>query len=325
MKNNQPITNVEQRFQPGELLISSTDLKGVITDCNDAFVRISGFTRQELIGKSHNIVRHPDMPVEAFKDLWDTLKLGRPWNKLVKNRCKNGDYYWVKANVTPVFSNGEIVEYMSVRTRPSQDEIDASTKLYAQLKKKEAKLPPASDVVSNILMKKFWQSVAVSLLSAVVIIGLILAAGLGGMALEVGPLVGFVMLSAFVYRLLKTEVMEPVKQAQTYMREISEGHYLEPIDIDRVGEMGEVFRSIKMLAVKLGFEVNDAKEQNRASQRIKQALDNVSSNVMMGDADGNIIYCNEAVLGMMRKAQDDIRAQLPNFDAERIIVERLTP
>ena len=319
MKINEPCTDHEVKLRKDQELVTKTNLKGIITYTNPDFVEVSGFTEAELVGQNHNIVRHPDMPVEAFKDLWDTLKLGRPWNKLVKNRCKNGDYYWVKANVTPVFSNGEIVEYMSVRTRPSQDEIDASTKLYAQLKKKEAKLPPASDVVSNILMKKFWQSVAVSFLSAVVIIGLVLAAGLGGMALEVGPLVGFVMLSAFVYRLLKTEVMEPVKQAQTYMREISEGHYLEPIDIDRAGEMGEVFRSIKMLAVKLGFEVNDAKEQNRASQRIKQALDNVSSNVMMGDADGNIIYCNEAVLGMMRKAQDDIRAQLPNFDAERII------
>jgi len=319
MKINEPCTDHEVKLRKDQELVTKTNLKGIITYTNPDFVEVSGFTEAELVGQNHNIVRHPDMPVEAFKDLWDTLKLGRPWNKLVKNRCKNGDYYWVKANVTPVFSNGEIVEYMSVRTRPSQDEIDASTKLYAQLKKKEAKLPPASDVVSNILMKKFWQSVAVSFLSAVVIIGLVLAAGLGDMALEVGPLVGFVMLSAFVYRLLKTEVMEPVKQAQTYMREISEGHYLEPIDIDRAGEMGEVFRSIKMLAVKLGFEVNDAKEQNRASQRIKQALDNVSSNVMMGDADGNIIYCNEAVLGMMRKAQDDIRAQLPNFDAERII------
>jgi len=319
MKINEPCTDHEVKLRKDQELVTKTNLKGIITYTNPDFVEVSGFTEAELVGQNHNIVRHPDMPVEAFKDLWDTLKLGRPWNKLVKNRCKNGDYYWVKANVTPVFSNGEIVEYMSVRTRPSQDEIDASTKLYAQLKKKEAKLPPASDVVSKILMKKFWQSVAVSFLSAVVIIGLVLAAGLGDMALEVGPLVGFVMLSAFVYRLLKTEVMEPVKQAQTYMREISEGHYLEPIDIDRAGEMGEVFRSIKMLAVKLGFEVNDAKEQNRASQRIKQALDNVSSNVMMGDADGNIIYCNEAVLGMMRKAQDDIRAQLPNFDAERII------
>lgn len=320
MKINEPCTDVEIKLRKDQELVTKTNLKGIITYTNPDFAEVAGFTEAELVGHNHNIVRHPDMPVEAFKDLWDTLKMGRPWNKLVKNRCKNGDYYWVKANVTPVFNNGEIVEYMSVRTRPSQDEIDAASKLYAKLKKKEAKLPPVTAVVSKNLNKKFWQSVAVSFLSAVLITGLMIAAGFGGLvAMEAGPLVGFVMLSAFVYRMLKNEVIEPVKQAQSYMRDISEGHYLEAIDIDRSGEMGEVFRSIKMLAIKLGFEVNDAKEQNRSAQRIKQALDNVSSNVMMGDADGNIIYCNEAVLGMMRKAQDDIRVQLPNFDAERII------
>lgn len=320
MKINEPCTDNEIKLRKNQELVTKTNLKGIITYTNPDFAEVAGFTEAELVGQNHNIVRHPDMPVEAFKDLWDTLKAGRPWNKLVKNRCKNGDYYWVKANVTPVFKNGDIVEYMSVRTRPSQEEIDAATKLYAQLKKKEAKLPPVTNVVAKNLNKKFWQSTAVSFLSALLIIGLLLASGFGAtIALEVGPLVGFIMLSTFMYRMIKKEIIEPVKQAQIYMREISEGHYLEAIDIERSGEMGEIYRSIKMLAIKLGFEVNDAKEQNRSSQRVKQALDNVSSNVMMGDADGNIIYCNEAVLGMMRKAQEDIRAQLPNFDSDRII------
>ena len=319
MKINEPCTDVEIKLRKDQELVTKTNLKGIITYTNPDFAEVAGFTEAELVGQNHNIVRHPDMPVEAFKDLWDTLKMGRPWNKLVKNRCKNGDYYWVKANVTPVFSNGEIVEYMSVRTRPSQDEIDAASKLYAQLKKKEAKLPPASAVVSKTLNKKLAQSIGVAALAAIAITGILVAAGVGGWALEIGPIVGFVLLSIFTYRLFQTEVIAPVKQAQTYMRDISEGHYLEPIDIDRSGEMGEVFRSIKMLAVKLGFEVNDAKEQNRSAQRIKQALDNVSSNVMMGDADGNIIYCNDAVLGMMKKAEDDIKVQLPNFDVTRIV------
>ena len=118
MKINEPCTDHEVKLRKDQELVTKTNLKGIITYTNPDFVEVSGFTEAELVGQNHNIVRHPDMPVEAFKDLWDTLKLGRPWNKLVKNRCKNGDYYWVKANVTPVFSNGEIVEYMSVRTRP---------------------------------------------------------------------------------------------------------------------------------------------------------------------------------------------------------------
>lgn len=319
MKINEPVTDHEVKLRNGQELVTKTDLKGIITYTNPAFVEISGFSEAELVGKNHNVVRHPDMPVEAFKDLWDTLKMGRPWNKLVKNRCKNGDYYWVKANVTPVYRNGDIVEYMSVRTRPTQDEIDASAKLYAALKKKEAKLPPVTNVVAKSLKKAMVQSISISALTAIAITGIVLATGNSGWALEIGPVVGFIMLATFMYRLMNREVIQPLQTSLGHMQDISEGHYLENIDIERSGEIGEVLRSIKKLGIKLGFEVNDAKEQNRSAQRIKQALDNVSSNVMMADPDGNIIYCNEAVLEMMRKAQKDIRAQLPNFDAEKIV------
>ena len=94
MRNNQPVTQKEVLLSPGQSIVSTTDLKGQITSVNQAFLEISGFTEAELIGEPHNIVRHPEMPVEAFADLWSTLKNGRPWTGLVKNRCKNGDYYW---------------------------------------------------------------------------------------------------------------------------------------------------------------------------------------------------------------------------------------
>ena len=116
MKNNQPITQREIPFPPDTYLVSRTDLKGIITYANDAFVAISGFTREELIGSSHNIVRHPDMPQAAFADLWATVKQGLPWRGLVKNRCKNGDFYWVEAFVTPIKQDGRITGYQSVRT-----------------------------------------------------------------------------------------------------------------------------------------------------------------------------------------------------------------
>ena len=99
---NAYVSQKEVSFPAGSVLISKTDTKGIITYANDAFVEISGYTREELIGKSHNIVRHPDMPPQAFKWLWDTLKSERPWRGIVKNRCKNGDHYWVKANIAPI-------------------------------------------------------------------------------------------------------------------------------------------------------------------------------------------------------------------------------
>jgi aerotaxis receptor len=131
MKNNQPVTQHEVPFPANTYVVSKTDLKGVITEVNDAFVKISGFPREELIGQSHNIVRHPDMPEAAFRDLWATLKSGLPWRGLVKNRCKNGDFYWVEAFAMPLKKNGQITGYMSVRTAAPPDKRRAAEAAYA--------------------------------------------------------------------------------------------------------------------------------------------------------------------------------------------------
>jgi aerotaxis receptor len=116
-RRNQSIIDKEVEFESGVELISTTDKRGVITYANPEFCRIAGFTVEELVGKNHNIVRHPDMPSAAFKDLWTNLESGLPWRGVVKNRCKDGRYYWVDAFVTPIFESGELVGYQSVRTR----------------------------------------------------------------------------------------------------------------------------------------------------------------------------------------------------------------
>ncbi|MEW5835188.1 MAG: methyl-accepting chemotaxis protein [Pseudomonadota bacterium] len=127
------MTQRRYELRGNDALVSKTDLRGVITYCNPSFATVSGFAREELIGKAHNLIRHPDMPREAFRDMWDTLKTGRPWTALVKNRRKNGDFYWVRANVTPVVTEGEITGYMSVRTWVSPEDIAAAEKVYAQI------------------------------------------------------------------------------------------------------------------------------------------------------------------------------------------------
>ncbi len=137
---NAVVTQNEVPFPKGTVLVSKTDTKGVVTYCNDAFAAISGFTRAELIGKSHNIVRHPDMPVQAFKWLWDTLKSERPWRGMVKNRCKNGDFYWVRATVAPIIESGSIIGYVSVRKPPTRAQIAAAEKMYAELNRSGAQV-----------------------------------------------------------------------------------------------------------------------------------------------------------------------------------------
>jgi len=138
MRINMPVTNVEVPLNDDTLIVSKTDLKGQLTYINKDFLDISGFTEAELIGTSHNIVRHPDMPSEAFADLWRDLKAGRPWTGYVKNRCKNGDYYWVLATATPIRENGQVTGYMSVRRKPSREAVDTVERAYRLFREKKA-------------------------------------------------------------------------------------------------------------------------------------------------------------------------------------------
>ncbi|MGE4527920.1 MAG: PAS domain-containing protein, partial [Rhodospirillaceae bacterium] len=121
------------------MLVSKTDMMGRITFVNAAFIDVSGFSEEELIGSAHNLVRHPDMPQEAFKDLWETIKAGNPWQGLVKNRTKSGDHYWVRANVMPIAENGKISGYVSIRSKPSREEVKAAESIYARFRKGEAR------------------------------------------------------------------------------------------------------------------------------------------------------------------------------------------
>ncbi len=134
MRLNEPITQREREFPDGLTLVSTTDAQGRITHCNAAFVQVSGYTYDELLGQPHNLVRHPDMPPEAFRDMWSTVGHGRPWSGVVKNRCKNGDHYWVLANVTPVLENGKPIGYMSVRLKPSREQVQEAEALYARIR-----------------------------------------------------------------------------------------------------------------------------------------------------------------------------------------------
>lgn len=133
MRTNLPITDTEKIFDKDTKLISVTDLMGNILDCNAAFERISGFSRQEVLGQPHNIIRHPDMPAAVFSVVWKQLAMGKPWMGLVKNRCKNGDYYWVDAYITPVTQHGKIVGYESVRSCPARTDVDRAERLYKRI------------------------------------------------------------------------------------------------------------------------------------------------------------------------------------------------
>ena len=167
MRVNQPVTRVERHLQEGAFIVSTTDLRGVITYVNEEFIRISGFTPNELIGQPHNLVRHPDMPPAAFEDLWRTVKTGQPWQGMVKNRCKNGDFYWVDASVTPIEEKGSIIGYVSIRSKPSPTQIAEAELMYTRARAGQPMAEPERKIwvpaPSLGFTKRLWAAAGVVL------------------------------------------------------------------------------------------------------------------------------------------------------------------
>ena len=199
MRTNLPVTQTERQVNDGAFIVSTTDARGVITYVNDEFIRLSGFSRDELMDQPHNLVRHPDMPAGAFKDLWDTVQAGRPWHGMVKNRCKNGDFYWVDANVTPMVERGRIEGYVSIRSKPSRSQIREAARIYALVQSgksweqatAKAWIPQPG---MSFIQRTWWcAATALGLFSLVAAFGLWSLAGLGSQVkalqgLPAGPL-----------------------------------------------------------------------------------------------------------------------------------------
>ena len=192
-RRNSQLINEEVLFSRDEELVSTTDLRGVLTYVNPAFCRVSGFEAHELVGKNHNIVRHPDMPSAAFKDLWQHLKSGNPWQGLVKNRCKDGRYYWVDAYVTPIVEKGEIVGYQSVRVKPDEALKRNAEKIYQAIN--QGKLDKITEFGMH---KKRWLAVTITSIFALLFT---LHAGFSALALFLVSLITLALI-------FKTELIE---------------------------------------------------------------------------------------------------------------------
>ncbi|WP_022942039.1 PAS domain-containing methyl-accepting chemotaxis protein [Psychromonas hadalis] len=411
MRNNTPVTNNEYILQDKDLIVSNTDMQGNITYINDDFLRISGFTETELIGQPQNIVRHPDMPAEAFEDLWRDLKAGKPWTGFVKNRCKNGDFYWVKANATPIFENGQITGYMSVRQGADRSEVEvvsAAYRLFKQGKQGDLKIvhgeivkPHWSNKLSFFKKMNFKKRIVT--LFSLVVLALVVGLGIGfdvnyetnqaldtlynehlksleevqkltltlhelqtsiatnseltdqdlaklqGVTLQSDEAITkslqqakvihveneqyfinaslfmlittlIVLLAGFLFsRKFSKLLLNPMDRAQGYLRELCQGNYNFDVETETEDELSDVLLLLKMMQIKLGFEVEDMKRTANEATRIKIALDSVSTNVMIADNNRNIIYMNNSIVPMLKNAEDDLRKELPSFDVDKLL------
>jgi len=333
MRNNQPVSNHEIEMNDNSILVSTTNLKGIITEVNTDFIAISGFSKQELLGKNHNIVRHPDMPEEAFKDLWNTIKTGHPWVGMVKNRCKNGDYYWVTANIAPVTEHGRVTGYISVRHKPSQQEIDTATKLYNKINMRKASLKPT---ILQRITAACWsnRSMTQRLLSLMLLIGFkmtgmtyafiqMIIAGTSSETLintlEYGVAGSFATLLLILGLFIRKDILPTISQATEALKEITEENFKSHIAIHRSDELGDTLRAIKMLQIRQGYMANESRQQLNRASRIQSALDSTTANVMMADQHHNIIYINDTLQKMLDKNESNFKQKLPNFDANQLI------
>jgi len=324
MKVNMPVTDIEQHMQEGSILVSKTNLKGIITYCNRDFIDISGYPEQELIGTQHNMVRHPDMPPEAFLDLWTTIKRGDPWIGIVKNRCKNGDYYWVEANVTPVLENGRVNEYMSVRRKPSREQVESAEKLYRDINAKRASLHPTgigklvAAVKSKFKTKHLvWGNFALAL--ALLAFSTLFALNYDDTDIVYSVLGGAATIMFVMGFFTVRGLVKPLAEITGLLRQFQENPLSIDIPISRADEVGDLLRAFKSVQIKLGFDIVDAREQAMTSGRIRTALDNVQANVMLAGPDNVIIYMNDAVQKMFSDAREELTAAIPGFDADNLM------
>jgi methyl-accepting chemotaxis protein len=329
MRSNLPVTGREIELADGEIIVSHTDTKGRIVSINRSFVEISGFTEAELIGEPHNIVRHPDMPPAAFEDFWKTLKAGRPWVGMVKNRCKNGDHYWVEAHATPLFEGNAVTGYMSVRKKPTRAQVAEAERVYAafrngsqgnlRIQHGSVTRPSLSKRLNPLWHLHLRQRL---FLAAFGVIGFGLAmlllgdeSGAARWGL-LGAGAAFALYSAWW---LSRDISDRLQVAVDAFRRIASGNYDSRLPIDRNDSIGQVMLGLQSMQVRLGYEVQDQRIRAAESARILAALETADTNVMLANADYVIIYTNAALKRMLKAAEADLKAALPQFNADAVV------
>jgi aerotaxis receptor len=288
MRQNLPVTQVEYVLHESETIVSKTDLHGNITYANDDFIRISGYTESELIGSPQNILRHPDMPAEAFADLWHTIQAGKSWTGLVKNRCKNGDFYWVEATAAPLIKDAKVVGYTSIRVKPSRQQINAAETAYRAIKDGDHRLQIHEGAA---IPRRRWSplqwhaqlSISTRLLSFVVLMALLNAAiawsSYSGRVSGSSDLLGFSlamcgMVMAITFGLnCYQSIIPPLQRAASDIAVMSAGDLSGKIQSHGANEIGQMTQSLRVLQTNIKLLVGQIKQ---ATEQVSQGANEIA-------------------------------------------------
>lgn len=325
MQNSTFLTGKEREVRSDVTIVSKTDLNGTIIEVNDAFVDISGYTCEELLGQPHNILRHPDVPKAVFKDLWKTLKKGKPWVNLVKNRCKNGDHYWVEANVSPIVEKGQTVGYMSVRRKITDAQKRAAEEVYKAVESKKVKIKNgyAQTLSRKLCLLNHFNPM-------MILTTIILAMGVAGISDALGLLslpwwFQIIMMTIIIsYALFITSLTNKrLEEAQKFMKQLSGGDFTGQINTYGSNWIAGLASGLKKMQVQLGAQYDETRLNLERSKRIEVALDNASTNVMVADNMHNIIFMNKSLQEFFNKAEADLKMELPNLDVSQLIGQNM--
>jgi aerotaxis receptor len=311
MRKNLPVTQVEVEYGSDKSLLSMTTPKGVINYANPDFVDVSGYALEELKGQAHNVVRHPDMPQTPFKMMWDNLQAGKSWMGIVKNRCKNGDHYWVDAFATPIQKNGKNVELQSVRIKPRQDWVDRAEALYSQLQAGKTpfflKYPPLS------IIAKMMGAVVVSIVLSACITFFLASTLLKGMLI-------FTITSAVIACFSLWYLWKPMQSALNRIKGIIDDPVAMHVYTGRNDEAGLLILAMKKLSTEKGGLLGRITDDSRrVSEHCRQLLNTIKEsnhdisdmNMQMhqiatatNEMSTSILQVNENARDALRSAED---------------------
>ncbi|HEX3835509.1 MAG TPA: methyl-accepting chemotaxis protein [Steroidobacteraceae bacterium] len=334
MQSNQAVTQSEYVVREGALIVSVTDLNGKIVEVSPEFIQTTGFSAEELIGKDHGSMRHPDTPDAVYTDLWRNLHAGRPWSGVMKNRRKNGDYYWDIANATPLHEGGVLSGYMTMRTKPSAQQIREAHELYQKLRDGSEKGLSIRDGRAvrtdwrhslNPLRKfsaqgRRWldtgAGVAVLLAAALLLLVPQLPGGVP-LRVAIAALLGLRCVLWVTRVLLAARRREAASHdTVAFIRDLADGRFTSSFKTATAHSTGDIQRALLTLRVKMGYQIA---EERRKASLLRQALNSASANIMLADENLRVVYTNASVSRLFQNLEADFRKELPAFHADKVI------
>ena len=272
MRNNQPVTQREHMLADDVIIMSITDTDSRITYVNPDFVDACGFDRSELTGQYHNMIRHPDMPRQAFADMWATIRKGESWTGMIKNRRKDGDHYWVRANATPIEQDGRITGYTSVRVTPSRQEVEEAEALYRKLREGSARVALRKGVVVRTGLLAFtslfrvmplrWRIRLASAGALAVALAAMVAGSLAGTSLALAGSVALVG-AALNCLLLEAQIDRPLRVVLEQAQLSARGEACAALHLNRIDEIGMLARATVQANLNLRSLVKDVVHRSR--------------------------------------------------------------